>query len=215
MKSVLEIHLFLPPQTTQPIVTPNYHGRYKKQIKILRLCIKEEIWRKKMHFELELLFSLVYKCHVFLIHVSADKSESGHKICSRDCTSGEVFKILITAQDEDVKKKKKREKERKKNLASYLLGRKVDFPVDPFPAAATLTYSTLECWRGSLWKDIASLKCSAVLLQKEMLGSHCPHPLSPEFGHQERGPCFLPPLVQWFRRKFSPLHPWMFKVFSD
>lgn len=73
----------------------------------------------------------------------------------------------------------------------------------------------LERWRCLLWKDIASLKCSSVLLHKEMLESHCLHLLSPEFhprrgvGHREVAPCFLPTLVQWARRKLSPLHPWL------
>lgn len=110
-----------------------------------------------------------------------------------------------------LKKNLKKVKRKEKNSCK-LFGRKEDFPVDPFPAAATLTYFTLECWRGLLWKDIASPKCSAVLLQKEMLGSHCPHPLSPEFHPPplEGVSDFFPPW-QWARRKFSPLHPWMFK----
>lgn len=74
----------------------------------------------------------------------------------------------------------------------------------------------LECWRCLLWKDIASLKCSSVLLQEEMLESPC---LSPEFhppwaGHHEVGPWFLPTLVQWVRRKLCPLHLWLVQGFQ-
>lgn len=76
--------------------------------------------------------SLVYKCHVFLIHVSADKSESGHKICSRDCTSGEVFKILIIAQDEDVKKKFKKSKKKGKKFLQ-VIWEKRGFSCGPIP----------------------------------------------------------------------------------
>lgn len=75
----------------------------------------------------------------------------------------------------------------------------------------------LECWRCLLWKDIASLKCSSVLLQEEELGSHC---LSPEFhppcgaGHHEVAPCFLPTLVQRARKKLFPLHLWLVQGFQ-
>lgn len=97
----------------------------------------------------------------------------------------------------------------------------------------------LKCWRCLLQKDIASFRCSSLLLQKEISWDHTaftspettawpeqrfkaygdpligersePFVLSSAFhpqcgvGHHEVGPCFLSTLMQWARRKLSPL----------